>query len=191
MAGPLLEFTGLDNSVFIETGTFKGATIQCAVTHTPFSIIHSIELDYQLYLKAVSMFVAYPEIHLYHGSSLDLLPLIIDRSQPTTIWLDAHKTIDGHRVVGDFIPGCECPLLNEIDLILLEPWTAPLIIVVDDARMFTEQWWTGGGKYAEHFDRRQYPTTKEIFSRLIKAGLKITEKEDRIIANFNPFIIRS
>jgi hypothetical protein len=188
MGGPLLTFDGLRNEVLVETGTFHGDTVQAALDSTAFRTIRSIEIDDELYRKAVARFVTHRRVHLYHGPSRLVLPLIIERNRSTTFFLDAHKTIVGadrpdnrDPVVGSFEDGVECPLLDELDIILKKTWRVPVTIVIDDARLFDEEQWAGV-KYHELFDPRQWPRTEQIVKRLERAGLSVDSADDRIFA---------
>ena len=180
MGGGLTRFGSFANDVFIETGTFKGRTVRAAVHSKLFKVVMSIELDPMLYRAAKQTFIKNPRVRLYHGSSAEILPQIIDPDVSTTFYLDAHKTIILHNVVGSFLNSAECPLLAELNAILSRQWTANLIVIIDDARLFSHEWWLNG-MYSEHFDRSLWPMTEEVVGLLTGAGLGVEIVDDRII----------
>ncbi|MEQ9008595.1 MAG: hypothetical protein RLP12_11970, partial [Ekhidna sp.] len=100
----------LDISVFIETGTFAGDTI--AELEPSFDQLVSIEIDDDLYAKAVSRFADSRKVEILQGDSaqklLEIQSQITDRS--VMYWLDAHWCEGG----GEGQSESQCPLLEEI-----------------------------------------------------------------------------
>jgi hypothetical protein len=95
--------------VFIETGTYRGDTVQLALEYG-FKKIHSIEINKELYLKNVERFKNNPEVQLYLGDSVDIIPQIVSNlKEQATFWLDAHAS--GPLAGGRFGP---CPLVLEL-----------------------------------------------------------------------------
>ena len=112
---------------FIETGTFKGRTTLWASKN--FQQVFTVEYSSSLYEAAVKQFAGNPNITCLFGSSPVKLPEILDQlSTPAIFWLDAHWC--GGSTYGE---GDECPLIDEITLILQKPQNH--IIMIDDARL--------------------------------------------------------
>src|SRR5262245_9251100 len=59
----------------VETGTYRGDTIWAARNWFP--EIHSVELQPDLYRRAVDRFAPYPHIHLKEGDSGIVLPGVV------------------------------------------------------------------------------------------------------------------
>jgi hypothetical protein len=182
MAGSLKNFDGLENTVFVETGTFYGDTVQAAVNSGAFQRIHSIELSSDLFGAARRRFKnQHPKVVIHHGRSVDVLPKIIDPSLSTTFLLDAHKTIEGDEVRGSFVHGAECPLMGELLVVFRQRWRTLPTIVVDDVRMFGDEWWDEG-QYNEQFERDRWPRLEHVIRFIQHNGMSAMIIDDRIIA---------
>ena len=78
-----------DYDVFVETGSYRGFSID--YFKNMFSEIHSIELARKWYEFCRDKFANHPHIHLYHGSSVDVLPQVLGQiHEPVIVFLDAH-----------------------------------------------------------------------------------------------------
>jgi len=115
--------------VFIETGTWRGNTTFEVAPY--FDRCFTIELDPNLFAKARERFKETPKVTVLHGSSVDVLPLILaDLGQPGTFYLDAHycgfDTAKGSK---------NTPILEELKIIFNHRIKNHLIII-DDARAF-------------------------------------------------------
>ncbi len=120
------------NPVFVETGTYMGATVQKAL-ELGFEKIISIEIDEQLYQKACQKFARRPAVELICGDTLERLPHILaDLAQPATFWLDAHR---GPGPGGD-VP---YPIMKELELIANHPIKTHTILI-DDRRLLDDKW---------------------------------------------------
>ncbi len=76
-------------SVFIETGTYLGDTINAV--KDLFDEIYSIELDTKLADRAKKIFKKYSKIHIIEGDSGKILPKLLEKiNKPALFWLDAH-----------------------------------------------------------------------------------------------------
>ena len=77
-------------ATFVETGTFEGETITRMRPY--FDEIHSVELSDSHFEAAVERFASYPNVHLHHGDSPEILsrlrPALAEKS--VLFWLDAH-----------------------------------------------------------------------------------------------------
>lgn len=165
----LWEFAGrsLVRPVFIETGTGEGDTLACAAA-AGFRLCHSIDVHRGNAALARLRFAADFRVHIHHGSSPDVLPLVMV-DVPTTFWLDAHYRACGD---GEMDPRHgQCPLLAELAAIVAVQWTEQPVILIDDAALFERPW---ADEFGEHFDIEQWPEREQIDARL--PGHEITEQ---------------
>lgn len=119
------------NLTYVETGTYKGESIDVALA-CGFQNIISIEVDRQLYEDTVNRFRDFPNIRIIHGDSGKILYdaiRYIDGS--ITFWLDAHMT--SNSGIGDKA----CPVLEELGQIARHDIKNHTILV-DDMRLFFE-----------------------------------------------------
>jgi len=147
--------------VFIETGTFMGD--MTVAQHKYFEKLFTIELGYDLYLKAQKRFEAFPNIKGLHGDSSKVMHKIIDEiNEPAIFWLDGHYSGD-ITAKGEL----ECPLWGELDAIIKRK-ELNHILLIDDARLF--------------IGRNDYPTNREVEEFLILNNIhyKMFTKDDII-----------
>lgn len=114
----------------VETGTYRGDTIWAA--RRWFREIHSIELQPDLYRRAVDRFASYPHVRLSEGDSGDVLPGVVSGlTAPALFWLDGHwsggLTARGER---------DTPVKIELRTVLGDT-RFPHVVLIDDARHFT------------------------------------------------------
>lgn len=123
-------FSVMSLDVFIETGTFEGATIEIANRY--FEKIYSIELSSEYYEKASTKYKEFPKIKCIHGDSSVELSNIIQNIKKTSVlfWLDAHWCV-AKNTAGQL---SQCPLLDELDAI--GSLNSESIILIDDARLY-------------------------------------------------------
>ena len=119
----------LVRELFIETGTYRGDSLVHAAKQD-FRVLHSIEYDVKNYEQAVSRFSDVSNIYLHHGSSPDVLPVIIDKHATTTFWLDAHY--QGTRQEEQDMEYGQCPLMAELEIITSVKWDTLPFIIIDD-----------------------------------------------------------
>jgi hypothetical protein len=130
----LLEKYGTD--YFVETGTFHGAGVDVAIA-AGMSDIRSVETHYDFFAECKDRFCDDTRVQLWHGDSLDLLPMIIENiSDRITFWLDAH---DGNSPTSG---KKRAPLLEEIEIIGQHP-IKDHVILIDDVRLFGVGFWEG------------------------------------------------
>jgi hypothetical protein len=116
--------------IFIETGTYKGKMVYAVMPYI--REIYSIELDQNHYQKARRRFAGYPNIHIIHGQSGQILPRILgDIDEPCLFWLDAHWS-KGSTAKGDL----QTPIMQEVECILNHARADEHTILIDDARLF-------------------------------------------------------
>ncbi|MEP7108249.1 MAG: hypothetical protein ABI760_09700 [Ferruginibacter sp.] len=124
-------------SVFIETGTFLGDTVD--LFKYKFDFIYSIELSEELASKAKVRFAHNENIKIIQGNSAEILASVVgELNSQALFWLDGHYSSEFY-INGEFIKTAkgesETPVEKELD-ILLALFT-PQIILIDDARLFT------------------------------------------------------
>lgn len=117
-------------SVFFETGTFKGDTIEAMLPY--FDRLITVELSEPLWKEVTNRFADEKKVEPYLGNSPNIIakfrPALRDES--VLYWLDAHWC------VADDTSGekSQCPLLEEIHAI--GHLNDKSIILIDDARLF-------------------------------------------------------
>ena len=122
------------NSIFVETGTFRGDAVKEALCCL-FNEIHSIEIHRPFYEQCVSMFNDEPSVKLHLGDSSDCLwDIISNINVPITFWLD------GHIEVGVPYGKKPIPVLDELEAISRHPIKTHTILVDDRRVMGTDVW---------------------------------------------------
>jgi hypothetical protein len=120
--------------VLIETGTYAGDSL-IAAAGKGFRRMISIELCPEYHYKTARRLTDLGiEADLRLGSSPDILPEVIDRSEPTLFWLDAHFQGE-HQHEIDPAHG-ECPVLEELRIIFSAGWSVAPYVLIDDAAEF-------------------------------------------------------
>jgi hypothetical protein len=116
--------------VFVETGTFRGDTIE--VVKDSFSAIYSIELSQVYYNASVERFKDCSHVTLLHGDAASALASIMPnlQQQSTLFWLDAHWCV-AQNTAGQ---SSQCPLIEELEAI--QHLNQDSLIIIDDARLF-------------------------------------------------------
>jgi hypothetical protein len=126
-------FRRYPNKWFVETGSYKGDGIQCAID-AGFSNIRSIELSANLFRYCWRRFSKTDKRHsitVLHGKSENELPKSIQGiKKPITFWLDAHYS-EGCTAKGDEMS----PILKELAIIAEHPVKTHTILI-DDVRQF-------------------------------------------------------
>ena len=115
--------------VFIEAGTYHGGSARQA--SGIFQRVVTIEKSPQLFENAKKLLAVFGNISCYLGCTRDHVVEHIDQSDHPLFWLDAHWS--GGETAGR---DDECPLLDELKLILAQGYPS-LAILIDDARLFT------------------------------------------------------
>jgi len=86
-----------EKNIFVETGTHYGGMIEKIIPL--FKKIYSVEINKEKYELAKEKFKDYPNVHILHGDSGEIIPKEAD-----LYWLDAHGEP----------PNANCPILNEL-----------------------------------------------------------------------------
>lgn len=115
-------------SVFIETGTFKGATAAWASRH--FERVITIENSREYFDEAAKSYQHLRNIEFLQGDSRVLLSQVMASiREPAILWLDAHWC--GMRSYGS---SDQCPLIEELNCVHASG--VQHHIFIDDARLF-------------------------------------------------------
>lgn len=150
------------NYTFVESGTFKGETVEAMSPH--FSEVISVELMENLFLDARERFRDASNVRIIHGDSAQVFSSLLDTIHgPVMYWLDGHYSGKGTALAAD----TQCPILGELEAIIKRA-NPDDIILIDDARLFG---WRSG-----------YPSLKKlrvIVPRL--PGHKLTVDGDIIV----------
>lgn len=162
---------------FVETGFFKGAT-SLAALDAGFKRVASVELDEGLYRAGLELPpVVDGRIRLFHGSSPDILPRMVDPGLPALVYLDGHLYPEASAApLVDPVYG-ECPVLAELQILRDIEWEVPPVIVVDDANMFRRPW---DAYTASRFTESHWPTTREVLCLL--SDYKVVETDCALYA---------
>lgn len=123
----LLAQSGRGLSTFVETGTFRGDTVEAM--RQRFRAIWSIELGHDLALAAQRRFARWPHIQIIEGDSATVLPTVLPQIKgPALFWLDGHWNGDDLTAPGRH------PLMDELRAVLARGESD--VILIDDVRMF-------------------------------------------------------
>lgn len=145
--------SALPLTLFVETGTFRGDTLEAMKSE--FQDLISIELSPDLYSQALDRFRDEQNIRLIKGNSAEALRGILDsvRGRSTLFWLDAHWCV----ATGTAGETSQCPLLDELKAIGELNDTS--VVLIDDARLFMAP------PSAPH-EVSQWPTFDQILQQL-------------------------
>ena len=115
--------------VLVETGTYLGDMVEAM--RTKFRSVYSIELDRDLYQRAVQRFAKRKNVVIVQGDSGKVLPEVLGRlSVPALFWLDGHYSAE-ITARGD----TDTPIVSELESIATHPIKRH-VILIDDARCF-------------------------------------------------------
>jgi len=137
----------------IETGTYRGSGARLLADVFP--SVTTIEVAPQLARAAAASLASLPHIEVVGGSSADVLPGLVDPSQPTLYWLDGHWSGGETGGAGD-----ECPVIAE--LAAIAKGHADDCVLIDDARLFL-------APPPPPHDPEQWPTYREIEDAILAA----------------------
>jgi predicted nucleotide-binding protein (sugar kinase/HSP70/actin superfamily) len=181
MAQSLTDFTfegkSLVTECFIETGTFLGQTTENSAK-AGFKVVKSIEVSHRLYLQALDRFKESDNsIQLYHGSSREVLFSVINSKLKTVFYLDGHYQANEADEQDNI---SECPLLEELQIILSFNWETLPVIIIDDAILFTYE----ESKRKEfvktaRLNPEHWPSIKQI-EEILGEKYRIVDHDDRL-----------
>lgn len=152
----------VNREMFIETGSRDGATIAQALQQK-IPVIHSIEIRPDAYGHCYEQFRSDKQVRLHLGDSRKILPLIIEPSKPTTFYLDAHYSGDNIIIDSD----TECPILEEMRIIVNMPWTTWPVVIADDTQLFQREWCRGISHIFKRSDWPPFPELIEVMKDYI------------------------
>jgi hypothetical protein len=117
------------SEAFVETGTYLGDMTNAV--KFMFKEVYSIELDHNLFQKAVDRFSNFKNVHILEGDSgVILKSLVGNLPSATMFWLDAHYS-EGATAMGT----TETPIEQELSTIF-SSHLKNFVILIDDARLF-------------------------------------------------------
>ena len=142
---------------FVETGTLMGYFLERIRASGVFDELHSVEVDKKLYEGCIHKFLDHKNVHVYRGSSRDMLMSMMpeEGGQTCLFWLDAHCS--GGTTSQDDVGSC--PLRDELSQIagMYGPRSRHVICIDDMRDMPDERGW-------------DYPCLSEITDILKKAN---------------------
>jgi len=129
----LSHFTKYKNKLFVESGTFLGNGLKCALD-AGFEKCYTIEIHPYLYEKAQTRFVneiQQGKVISYLGDSEKLLPTVVNNlTDRATFWLDAHISSQyGEKLAKN------CPIIEELETIKSHPIKTHTLLI-DDLNCF-------------------------------------------------------
>jgi hypothetical protein len=148
---------------FVETGTYTGETVDAV--RAQFERVWTIELEPTLADLARLRFAPFPEISVLQGDSTDKLrDVLAQLHEPALFWLDGHVST-GKSARGED----PSPVLRELELILLHPVRAH-VVLIDDARLLTgRDGWPALERLLELIDQRRPDLDVEVSNDVIRA----------------------
>jgi predicted O-methyltransferase YrrM len=151
-------------TVFVETGTFHGATAAWAAQY--FQTVHTVEVGAERCLVTAERLSHMTNIAFHMGNSRDVLPKIVDvlGGQRAVYYLDGHWSGEGTDGEAD-----QCPLLDELACL-----SSGDIIIIDDARIFM-------GEIDPLLNATQWPSIEKVF-KAIPEGMEVRIIGDVIFA---------
>jgi GT2 family glycosyltransferase len=153
-------------SVFVETGTFKGDTVESLSKY--FDKLITIEFSEQLWSVATARFKDVGNIETHLGNS----PEVLAKLRPALMNLSSLFWLDAHWCVAENTAGnqSQCPLLDEIRAI--NKLSDSSVLLIDDARLFLAP------PPAPH-DVSQWPSFEEIIAAL----RRLSDQHELMIVN--------
>jgi hypothetical protein len=157
----------INGSLFVETGTYFGATTKFASTFSPKVI--TIEPDFKLYKLALDKFFFVNNVEIINGTSESVFPELIPKlSGDVSFWLDGHYsggvTFKSHQ---------DTPILSELEIIEKHLKNLSRVsIMIDDFRCFNPS----------NPQFRDYPSKNFLVDWATRNNLKWTVEHDIFIA---------
>ncbi len=138
--------------VFVETGTYQGDSV--AAVRPFFKVLHTVELDADLYEGAAERFRNADGVHVHHGDSARILRKLKPELERRAVlyWLDAHWC--GPEIEGK---PRGSPLVKELKAI--GRLSKSDVVLIDDARLFM-------APPPPPADADEWPTLGEVLSSL-------------------------
>lgn len=126
------ELKNFKNDIFFETGTYEGWLTRIAKDFG-FTKVVTIEINNELYNKAISMSTEYQDIEFHLGNSVDIMKNILPNyiEEKITFWLDAHPS--------GYCDENTWPIFQELITIKNYSKRNDHIILIDDIRLFSPE----------------------------------------------------
>jgi len=128
--------------VMIETGTFEGKSINCALDAAIDTIISCDVQDYFERMPIRPEFTKDENVHLYIGRSMECLPNMLGEAgdKNCLIFLDAHCDPKLFREFKeDTDDGDPVPMFKELSLILEHRDVSKDVIIIDDIHLYVQE----------------------------------------------------
>ncbi len=168
--------TGLRNRFcltdFVETGTAGGLTAYNAAAM--FKQVWSMEIAKERFEDASRRCKDLTNVHLYHGESVKQLPDICREieGKSALFYLDAHWC-GGER------QACECPLLEELEIVRRRWPRHQDVVVIDNAGLLEQP-------PPPPHDADEWPSIEDVLSVLDDGTVYITLTVDQIVVSPKP-----
>ena len=149
---------------FVETGTLFGEGVDHALNHG-FDDVYSIEIDKELYDRAITKYAFNAGVNIIHGSSHEKIKDLLSLDGNCLFWLDAHfPSADCNKksYTDEKDMEIRAPLQTEIELLSQRKNKYKDVIIADDFWLYnTEHKYESG----------------DIESHMRSIGQNITRKE--------------
>ena len=149
---------------FVETGTLFGEGVDHAFNHG-FDDVYSIEIDTELYDRAITKYAFNAGVNIIHGSSHEKIKDLLSLDGNCLFWLDAHfPSADCNKksYTDEIDMEIRAPLQTEIELLSQRKNKYKDVIIADDFWLYnTEHKYESG----------------DIESHMRSIGQNITRKE--------------
>jgi hypothetical protein len=166
----------LNFSIFVETGTYIGETVNVAKNY--FERIHTIEIKEQDYNLAKKRFSRDSNVTCHLGDSSIILNHVCKTlDKPTCFWLDGHYSGGGTGKGAKNIP-----LYEELEVIMKE-CKQPCLVLVDDCRLFEKT-----DPYVDGWEAINVPSILRIVSPRMKSNSfypSVLDTKDRLVIQLN------
>lgn len=135
----LIKVLNLKN--FVESGTGDCSSMKIAADLNLFENLYGIDLDEDLYNRAVSMFKS--SVKMYNGYSKDEMLKIVGElsDRPTLFWLDAHfpgADYKGVKYDAEKDDSKRIPLESELKIISENRDITNDVFIIDDLRIYAD-----------------------------------------------------
>lgn len=135
----LIKVLNLKN--FVESGTGDCSSMKIAADLNLFENLYGIDLDEDLYNRAVSMFKS--SVKMYNGYSKDEMLKIVGElsDRPTLFWLDAHfpgADYKGVKYNAEKDDSKRIPLESELKIISENRDITNDVFIIDDLRIYAD-----------------------------------------------------
>ena len=126
---------------FVESGTGDCSSMKIAADLNLFENLYGIDLDEDLYNRAVSMFKS--SVNMYNGYSKDEMLKIVGElsNKPTLFWLDAHfpgADYKGVKYDAEKDDSKRIPLEAELKIISENRDITNDVFIIDDLRIYAD-----------------------------------------------------